>query len=163
MGNENSGTSRKPRRLPRAYRDGWLERADGRVGEVRRVREATLQILEDRGGEDTQSLLARRTAARCMFIDLLLARDEQAFSAGQPIDQNAYLGAATVWLRYVAQLGLARRARPARTLQELMSEPVRATQEARSTSTSVFASARSDRASDDDTQAPESSGGDSSG
>lgn len=122
MGGNGSGQSCKPRRLPRMRRDGAIARLDGRAAEVRLVREGVDAIVADRGGEDTVSFLARRTAHRCMHLDALLMRDEAALAEGGEVDVERYLSGATTWLRYAQALGLHRKARRVPTLAERLAE-----------------------------------------
>lgn len=122
MGGEGSGATRKRRRLPRKRRDGAIARLDGRATEVRHVRNGVEAILQDRGGDDAASYLARRMAHRCMHLDGLLMRDEIAMITGAPMDVIRYLSAAATWLRYVQALGLDRRARDAVALEKLVSD-----------------------------------------
>ena len=118
MGGEGSGVTRKPRRLPRKRRDGAIARLDGRAPEVRLIRDGVVAIVEDRGGDDQVSFLARRAAHRVMHLDALLMRDEAAMAAGQTVDVAEYLTGATAWLRYAQALGLHRIARRVPSLQQ---------------------------------------------
>ena len=113
------GQSKRRRTLPTRFRDGAaLARADGRAREVRAIRDGARAIIDDRGGEEAVSFLARRTATRVMFLDGLLSRDELAIAEGREIDRSAYVRNAQVWLKYAAQLGLGRVAKPAESLAD---------------------------------------------
>lgn len=117
------GVSKRRRRPPTRFRDGSaLARADGRAREIRAVRDGARAIIEDQGGESAVSFLARRTAIRVMFLDGLLAKDEITIADGKEIDRSAYVKTCLVWLRYVGQLGLGRRAKPVQSLDSIRAE-----------------------------------------
>lgn len=115
------GVSKRRRQLPTRFRDGSaLANLDGRARVARAVREGVQAILEDKGGADAASFLARRTASRVMFLDGLLAKDEVSIAEGKEIDRAGYVRAAQTWLKYASVLGLQRVAKPAEDLQAYM-------------------------------------------
>lgn len=115
------GNSKRRRQLPTRFRDGSaLANLDGRARTARAVREGVQAILDDKGGVDAASFLARRTALRVMFLDGLLSQDELALASGKDIDRAGYVRAAQVWLKYANTLGLQRVAKPAEDLHEYM-------------------------------------------
>lgn len=118
MGGKRSGISRKRRVLPRSLTAGSLSRVDRRSRAVRHVLDGAAQVLDDQGGDDGASLLLKRAAHRVMHLDQLLAEHELRIASGQPIDQAAYLSAATTWLRYAQAIGLTRVAKRVQRLHE---------------------------------------------
>jgi hypothetical protein len=122
MGGPGSGLSTKRKKLTRRFSQGALADADARAPEVRVVREGVEQIAEDRGGEAAQSFLARRMAARAMHLDQMLARFELELLEGRAIDTPTYLAGCATWHRYANSLGLTRKAKPVRTLSDVMHE-----------------------------------------
>ena len=122
VGGKGSCRTRKRRQLPRRWYEGAVARLDGRSSEVRRLREGVEAILQDHGGDEVATYLARRTAFRAAHLDCLLQRDEVAMISGQPIDEERYLSGLSTWLRYVHALGLERHARDAVALNQLIDE-----------------------------------------
>jgi hypothetical protein len=107
--------------LPEAYSADWLERIDKRTKLWRALLPRIRQLEEDAGGVEHLTHAKRSMCRRAAFLELLCETQELRFTTGAPADVGAYTQAFNSMQGAYKTLGcLERKARPLRTLREVM-------------------------------------------
>jgi hypothetical protein len=114
--------SLKPTELPAAYERLFAWKLDRRCRAVREVAGDLVELWQDLGGVDGLSAQRRWLCERVVYLRRRCLAYEAAVLAGNdpPMDAGTYSNHANVLQGYLRLLGLERRARPVRTLAEVM-------------------------------------------
>ena len=115
-----------PTRLPGRYREGILWSLDGRSEIAREVTADLFELSQDLGGWEGLSTQQRILCERIVFMRRRVLEFETAAMTGSalPFQHGAYSNLCNVLAGYLKALGLDRRARPVRSLREVMTEGV---------------------------------------
>jgi hypothetical protein len=93
---------------------------DRRTAAYRNADQLLHEILSDLGGEDHTSAGQRQLAQRASVLAAMIADAEARWLRGDAIDLAGYLASVNAHRRVLATLGLERRARPVRSLHDII-------------------------------------------
>jgi hypothetical protein len=116
--------------IPDKYEPGFVERLDRRTNIAKAILGRIEGIESDLGGANDLSHARRSLVRRVVWLEAIIEHSEQRLAAGVGIDLGGHTQAINSLLGLYRLLGLDRRARPVRTLREVMSgsvSPVKAT------------------------------------
>ena len=113
--------SKKPADVSR-YRQGFLDAMDGRVGTVKKLRQAFAGLVNHLGGEQQVSDPQKMLIKRLVHVDRICERREDVLAQGGDIDESAYLNSVEKCHTLCKTLGLKRRSKIVGTLAEILSQ-----------------------------------------
>jgi hypothetical protein len=93
---------------------------DRRTTAYRNAERLFADLLSDLGGEDHASTAQRELAHRASVLGAIIQDAEVRYLKGEPVDLNAHLASINSYRRVLATLGLERRARPVRSLHDII-------------------------------------------
>ena len=106
--------------IPDRYSPDFAERLDGRTSIAKAILGRIEAIESDLGGADMLSHARRSLIRRVVWLEAIIEHSEQKLAAGEGIDLGGHTQAINSLLGLYRLLGLERRARPTRTLREVM-------------------------------------------
>ena len=95
---------------------------DRRTSAYRSAQRLLGDLLSDLGGEDHASAGQRELAQRAAVLGALIEDSEVKLLRGETVDLNGYLASVNCHRRLLSTLGLERRARPVRSLRDIIRE-----------------------------------------
>lgn len=107
--------------LPDSYSADWLARLDKRTKVARAVLARIGELESDAGGAESLSAARRSLIRHAAWLDAMVESHELRLAAGEEVDAGAYTQSLNSLIGLFRLLGLERRAKPARTLREVMS------------------------------------------
>lgn len=108
--------------LPAGYRAGWLEKLDRRTRVARAIMDRIAVLASDAGGAETLSHAQQSLIKRAVFLEAIVESHELRFASGEAIDVGSYTQALNSMLGVYRVVGIARRAKPVRTLHEHLAQ-----------------------------------------
>jgi len=108
--------------LPDDYSADWLARLDKRTKVARAVLGRIGELESDAGGVESLSAARRSLIRHAAWLDALVESYELRLAAGEEIDVGAFTQSLNSLLGLLRLVGLERRAKPARSLRDVMAE-----------------------------------------
>jgi len=99
-----------------------MDRLDKRTVLGRAVVDRYEAVMSDLGGIEALSTVKRSLVRRFTWFEVMLEGFECRMASGESIDLGAWTQCCNSWLGLAKALGLDRRAKPARSLREIMGE-----------------------------------------
>ena len=106
--------------IPDRYSPDFAERLDRRTSIAKAIRGRIEAIETDMGGADTLSHARRSLVRRVVWLEAIVEHAEQRLAAGEGVDLGGHTQAINTLIGLYRLLGLERRAKPARTLRDVM-------------------------------------------
>lgn len=106
--------------LPDNYRADWLTRLDKRTRVAKAVMARIVELESDAGGAETLSAARRSLIRHAAWLDAIVDSHELRLAAGEPVDVGGYTQALNSLLGLFRLLGLERKAKPVRSLRDVM-------------------------------------------
>ena len=106
--------------IPDRYTPDFMERLDKRTVLGRAVVDRYDAIVADLGGDEALTNIKRSLVRRFTWFEVMIEGMECRAAAGEGVDIGAWTQLTNSWLGIARMLGLERRARPARTLRQVM-------------------------------------------
>lgn len=104
--------------VPGEYVLGWLEHLDMRLAVAKELRGRFVQLTEDLGGVDSLSYQQRSLCERGVWLEYWLARQERVLAEDGEFNVGQWVQASNALLGLYRHLGIARRAKPAESLEQ---------------------------------------------
>lgn len=108
--------------IPEKYAPDFMDRLDKRTILGRAIAERFEAVGNDCGGLDTLSHVKTGIVKRFLWMECCIEGFELQLAAGEQIDLGSYTQLCNTWLGLARLLGLERKPRPVRGLQEHMKE-----------------------------------------
>ena len=108
--------------IPEKYTPDFMERLDRRTVLGRAVSQRFETVATDCGGLDTLAHVKIGLIKRFLWMECVIEGIELQLAAGEQIDIGSYTQLTNTWLGIARLLGLERKPRPVRRLQEHLME-----------------------------------------
>lgn len=108
--------------IPERYSADFMERLDKRTVLGRAVLERYQAVMSDLGGDEALTTIKRSLVRRFTWFEVMIEGMECRAAAGEEIDIGSWTQLTNSWLGIARLLGLERKSRPARSLQDIMAE-----------------------------------------
>ncbi len=108
--------------IPDKYCPGFAERLDKRTAIAKAIIERIEAIEGDLGGAESLSHARSSLVRRVVWLEAIIEHSEQKLATGEAIDLGGHTQAINSLLGLYRLIGLERRQRPVRRLQDVMAE-----------------------------------------
>jgi hypothetical protein len=105
---------------PKEYRKSRIDQLDGRYRAVRELKRRERALAADLGGD--LSVQQACIVARIVCLQSWIENVEQKLIAGQPVNETLWFSALNCLTGLLSRIGIQRRARPIKSLQEYLQE-----------------------------------------
>lgn len=106
--------------IPAKYTPDFMDRLDKRTVLGKAVRERYQAVVSDLGGSEALSTIKHSLVRRFVWFEAMIEGQECRAAAGEPVDIGVWSQLVNSWLGIARMLGLERKARPTRSLGDVM-------------------------------------------
>ncbi len=106
--------------IPARYTADFMERLDKRTVLGKAVSQRFETVAADCGGKDTLSHVKSGIVKRLIWMECVIEGFELQLAAGERVDLGSYTQLTNTWIGLARMLGLERKPRPVKSLQQHM-------------------------------------------
>jgi len=122
MGGKLGQQSEKATDVSEAFNADFMDELDGRVRLARTLRDRMRSLTSDLGGAEHLSYQERSLCKRIVHMERLIEKKEHALAQDGQVDEHLYFSCVNALSGLLSKIGLKRRARPVRSLAEVLSK-----------------------------------------